>query len=587
MEVPRPEHPRPDFQRSDWINLNGSWQFEIDNQKKGLESGYASGKDLMGTIVVPFPPESKLSGVHELNFMESVWYRRKVKIPPDWHDARLILHFGAVDYESWVWVNGMPVCHHKGGYSPFESEITEFVNKAEEAEIVLRVLDDNRTGLQACGKQSTKFESYGCHYTRVTGIWQTVWLERVPSTYINRFRLTPDLGRRRIFLTVNATGRAAPSTLGISVLQGDREISRSRSDLRLPSTSLSIDMAQLKMWSPEDPMLYPIRLELKPQTGESDNVSSYFGMRSFTLEQSRILLNDKPRFLRMILDQGYYPDGIYTAPSDEALRNDILISKEMGFEGARLHQKVFEPRFLYWCDVLGYLVAGEYADWGADIVNPSTHEDIMNEWSEVVQRDFNHPCILMWTPFNERTFEKTDHTVRDFLQKMVRLTRGLDPTRPIIDTSGYIHVETDIYDSHDYEQDPLKFRSHYDRFGRTGLSSDLWRHHEEVSIPYRGQPFIVSEYGGTWWSPDAPEDEKRWGYGQKPSSSEEFLKRYRALTDGLLMNPRVSGFAYTQLYDVEQEVNGLHTYDRRPKFDPQIIREVNSRKAAIEGVSVS
>lgn len=582
MEVPRPEHPRPDFQRSDWINLNGPWQFEIDGDGRGIDSGYKSGRDLSGRILVPFPPESRLSGVGKLDFMESVWYGRKVRIPERWNDSRVLLHFGAVDYESWVWVNGTLAGRHRGGYSSFEFDVTDALRCGEEAEIVVHALDDNRTGLQACGKQSTILESHGCHYTRVTGIWQTVWLERVPHTYVNHLSLVPNHADGRVFITANLAGAPARGALEVEISQGDQEIAESRAELKRPSVFLSAEIASPRLWSPEDPQLYAVTLTLNLENGAGDSVSSYFGIRSFDLRQSGTWLNGKPRFLRMVLDQGYYPDGVYTAPSDEALRRDILISKEMGFEGARLHQKVFEPRFLYWCDVLGYLVAGEYGDWGADLTNPTTHAAIMNEWAEVVRRDLNHPCLIMWTPFNERAFEKGDTTVREFLRNMTRLTRALDPTRPVIDTSGYIHVETDIYDVHDYEQDPEEFKSHYERFGQTGLPSDLWQHHKDESVPYQGQPFIVSEYGGTWWNIDEPDDEKKWGYGARPSSPDEFLRRYRALTDALLDNPRISGFVYTQLYDVEQEVNGLHTYDRRPKFEPGTIRQVNSRRAAME-----
>ena len=582
MEVPRPEHPRPDFQRSGWINLNGPWQFEIDRERKGMEHGYTSGSNLTKRITIPFPPESRLSGVGERDFMESVWYRRKVKIPGEWRDSRTMLHFGAVDYESWAWVNGIPVGHHKGGYSSFEYDITTAVRETEEAEIVVRVLDDNRTGLQACGKQSTEPESYGCHYTRVTGIWQTVWLEKVPTTYISHFRVAPDPASGRAFIAVNLGGPPASGTLGVTVSRDGNEIAKSEVELGMPSTCLSVGIPGPNMWSPEDPQLYGMKLELSMRDGESDSVSSYFGIRSFELRGSKILLNGRPRFLRLVLDQGYYPDGIYTAPSDDALRNDILISKEMGFDGARLHQKVFEPRLLHWCDVLGYLVAGEYGDWGAEIENPSTHESIMNEWTEVVLRDINHPSIVIWTPFNERALGKAEGTVRDFLRDMVRLTRALDHTRPVIDTSGHMHVETDIYDIHDYEQDPKEFRSHYERFGQTGIPSDLRRPEGDESVPYQGQPFIVSEYGGTWWNPDAPADGRSWGYGERPASAEAFVERYRALTDVILSNPRASGFCYTQLCDVEQEVNGLLTYERRPKFSTKSIREVNSQRAAIE-----
>lgn len=583
MEIPRPEHPRPDFQRSNWLNLNGPWQFEIDQACSGAERGFTSGREFSKEIIVPFPPESILSGIHELDFMRSVWYRRRVRLSGSRNAGRCLLRFGAVDYEADVWVNGHQVGHHKGGYTPFAFDITEVIGNEDEAEIVVHALDDNRTGLQPCGKQSTKYESWGCHYTRVTGIWQTVWIEEVPKTYINHFRIISNAGTDHARLEVEFAGNVAGGQIHAFALADGKEVASSQGPATFPSTSLRLEIPGPRTWNPEDPQLYGLRLELELHDGEKDVVQSHFGIRTVGIRGDRIFLNGDQRFLRMVLDQGYYPDGIYTAPSDEALRRDIKISKEMGFDGARLHQKVFEPRFLYWCDMLGYLVAGEYGDWGADLGNSTAREAIISEWPAVVRRDLNHPSLILWTPLNERAFEEGDAVVPGFLRQMAELTHALDPTRPVIDTSGYIHVQSDVHDVHDYEQDPKEFGAHFDKFGKTGSYSDLQQHYKEQGDPYRGQPFMVSEYGGTWWSPDAQEDETRWGYGSRPGSRSEFIERYRALTGVLLSNPRVSGFAYTQLYDVEQEVNGLYTYDRKAKFETGVIREINRRRAAVEG----
>jgi beta-galactosidase/beta-glucuronidase len=582
MEVPRPEYPRPDFRRSDWLNLNGPWQFEIDQACSGVERGFTSGKEFSKEIIVPFPPESRLSGIHELDFIRCIWYRRRAKLQDSHQASRCLLRFGAVDYEADAWVNGHWVGHHKGGYTPFAFDITGAVGHEDEAEVVVRAFDDNRTGLQPCGKQSTKFESWGCHYTRVTGIWQTVWVEQVPRTYINHFRIISDAGTDHARLNVEFGGDVTEGQIHASVLADDKEVARSESPVAFPWTSLRLVIPKPRTWNPEDPQLYGLLLELRLDDGERDVIQSYFGFRTIGISGDRIILNGRKRFLRMVLDQGYYPDGIYTAPSDDALRRDIVISKEMGFDGARLHQKVFEPRFLYWCDVLGYLVAGEYGDWGAEQGSTAAREAIISEWPEAVRRDLNHPSLILWTPFNERAFEEGDVIMPGLLRQLAELTHDLDPTRPVIDTSGHIHVQSDIYDVHDYEQDPKEFRAHFERFGKTGSYSDLQQHYKEQSDPYRGQPFMVSEYGGTWWSPEAQEDEKLWGYGSRPKSSTEFIERYRALTESLLSNPRISGFAYTQLYDVEQEVNGLYTYDRKAKFDAKIIREINTQRAAVE-----
>jgi len=582
MEIPRPEHPRPDFERPNWLNLNGTWQFEIDRSCSGIERGYQSGKDLTQRIVVPFPPESQLSGIRGLDFMNCVWYRRKVAIPASWKGKRALVRFGAVDYETRVWVNGREVGRHIGGYTPFALDATRAIGDRGEAEIVVQALDDNRTGRQPCGKQSPKYESYGCVYTRVTGIWQTVWMEAVPNTYVEHLRVDSSLGSSVVRISVGLAGKVAEGTLRATVSKDGSEVAESKAEAVFPITMVAVDIPNRQAWSPEDPQLYDLSLELAFANEEVDAVRSYLGIRDIKVRGKKILLNGKKRFLRMVLDQGYYPDGIYTAPDDGALRRDILLSKEMGFDGARLHQKVFEPRFLYWSDVLGYLVAGEYADWGANLKDPSAREAIAHEWVEVVRRDVNHPALIFWTPFNERRFEIGDVDVIEFLRKMTRLTRTIDPSRPVIDTSGYVHVDTDIYDLHDYEQDPGKFASHYEKFGRTGSDGDLWGHFKDESSPYLGQPVMISEYGGTWWNPGAPADEKSWGYGARPLTENEFLERYRALTETLLRNPMISAFAYTQLYDIEQEVNGLHTYDRRPKFDPRTIRSINRQEASIE-----
>jgi len=335
-------------------------------------------------------------------------------------------------------------------------------------------------------------------------------------------------------------------------------------------------------WSPEDPVLYDLRFRLTGGDGVVDRVSSYLGLREVHIVGNKILFNNKTRFLRLVLDKGYYPDGIYTAPSDEALRKDIEISKEMGFDGARLHQKVFEPRFLYWADKLGYPVTGEFADWGVELSKDKAKGAFLDEWVEVLQRDINHPSIIIWTPLNERVFIEGDRSI-EFLENMFNVTKFIDPSRPVIDTSGYTHVKTEIYDIHDYEQDIEKFLSHYEISTLDYDTAFKWRKFQnyQQNIPYTGSPIFVSEYGGIWWHPEKKE-EKSWGYGEKPKSFQEFTDRYMSLTNILLSNSNICGFCYTQLYDIEQETNGLYSYDRKRKINPEIIFKINQQKSAIE-----
>lgn len=587
MSIPRPEHPRPDFERIRWMNLNGEWQFEVDNGRNGLEKGWSSGKDFSRKIIVPFPPESELSGIGEKDFMESVWYRRFFRVPEKLLSGRVLLHFGAVDYETTVWVNGLMAGSHRGGYTPFTFDITGLLKDGDN-ELVVWASDNCRSGLQPTGKQSHRLKSYGCLYTRVTGIWQTVWLEFVPHQYVRYFRIfsEPNTGSITVEIHVGGKGKYSVSA---HLYDGNNVVAESNISSSKPTSYIHMKIMDLRLWSPEDPYLYKMALMLTSPDGSIDEVHSYIGLREIHVSENRILLNNKVRFLRLVLDQGYYPGGIYTAPSDEALRRDIEIARDMGFDGARLHQKVFEPRFLYWADKLGYLVAGEFPDWGVDLTNPLAREALLDEWVEVLRRDINHPSIIIWTPFNER--HVSDKAQADFIRRVVHITKIIDPSRLIIDCSGWTHVseEIDIYDVHDYTQNPEVFKARYeDLCKRVSEPIDL-RGSIEFKLPYflrntpyRGQPFIVSEYGGTWWNPAETELGESWGYGERPKTLEEFVSRYRALTESLLFNHNISGFCYTQLYDIEQETNGLYTYDRRPKVDPRIIWSVNKQRASIE-----
>ncbi len=575
MDVPRPEYPRPQWARGEWVNLNGEWEF-------GEDVGGAGASSCRTTILVPFAPESRLSGIGKTEFMPCVWYRRQFGVPAGWEGKRVWLHFGAVDYEATVWVNGVKVGSHRGGYTPFRFDITSAL-RADENELVVRAVDDTRNPLQPSGKQSDKLESYGCLYTRTTGIWQTVWLEATAQAYLDRARMIPDLDGGRLLLQVWVGGASAGLQVSAIARAEGAVVGSAEASADGGFATLCLDIESPRAWSPENPFLYDLEVMLGRRqapalrAGEPavDRVESYFGLRKVHLETPAIHLNNRPVFQRLVLDQGYYSDGIYTAPSDEALRRDIELSKAMGFNGARLHQKVFEPRYLYWADKLGYLCWGEFGDWGLDKSHPEALESMLPQWMEAVERDYNHPSIVGWCPFNETTKEQRP----ELLRQVRAVTKAIDPTRPVIDASGYVHVETDVDDCHDYTQDPTEFAEHYGAFAAGGQP---WRNHPEFDAPYGGQPFFVSEYGGIWWNPGQA-DEKAWGYGDRPKSEAEFLARYRGLTETLLFHPRMCGFCYTQLYDIEQEVDGLYTYDRRAKFDPKVIRAINEQRAAIEG----
>ena len=578
----RPEHPKPQFQRDAWLNLNGKWSFAFDFDSSGDDKGWPKDPSaLKDTINVPFCPESRLSGVEYTDFIPAVWYHRQFAVPEDWDGSRVFLHFGAVDYDCRAWVNGAFAGTHLGGASSFSFDITDLLQSGENS-LVICVRDDTRSGLQPRGKQCPETKSRGCLYTRTTGIWQTVWLEARPQTYLETVRIVPDLDNGRFVLTPIAPGGERLEFSATALADGE-EIASIRSPL-VNGAAISLDLKDARPWSLSDPFLYELRFELLENGRAVDTVHSYAGLRRFHIEGNRFYLNNEPIFLRLVLDQGFYPDGIWTAPSDEELRKDIARAKAVGFNGARLHQKVFEERFHYWADRLGYLTWGEYCDWGMDFTKPEAVANQQREWGEVVMRDLNHPSIVAWTPFNETAgaAQADLETYRRAAQETVDLTRSLDPTRPVNDASGYVHVDTDIYTVHDYEQSVEEFRSHYTRV-QPGSGEVLDHCCPTLSVAYTGQPFVVDEYGGTWWAEQCDRDDA-WGYGERPESIEDVYTRIEGLTSVLLDHPHIAGFCYTQITDVEQEQNGIYTYDRRLKFDAERLRRAfGARASSVSG----
>ena len=567
--LPRPEHPQPQMERSAWRSLNGAWQFAFDFGRSGLDRHFERRDALDTTITVPFCPESVLSGVHYTDFIPAVWYARAFTLTPEELSGRVLLHFGAVDYEAHVFVNGEPAGTHRGGYTSFCFDITDLC-RAGENRLSVYAEDDNRSGKQPHGKQCESFDSQGCDYTRTTGIWQTVWLEFVPETYIQSVQYYSNITEGTLLVQAKLCGAG---TFTVKASFEGRPCGEASARAENGFAAVTLPLSELHLWDVGRGNLYDLTL-----TFGGDSVKSYAGMREVRIEGRSVLLNGRPVFQRLVLDQGFYPDGIYTAPDESALVRDIELSLAAGFNGARLHQKVFEPRFLYHCDRLGYLAWGEMANWGLDYSDPAALEAFLGEWLDAVDRDFNHPSIFGWCPFNE-TWDREGRRQLDSLLAMVyRVTKQLDPTRPCIDTSGNFHVVTDIYDVHDYEQDPASFAAHYEAFRTGGAFYDA----QAARQQYDGKkPMFVSEYGGIKWNPQGDVD-KAWGYGDGPATEEAFIERYRGLTEALLSNPNMFGFCYTQLYDVEQETNGLYTYSREPKFDMAVFHAINTQPAACE-----
>lgn len=566
------------FKRDNWQNLNGEWLFHIDQigpAEKEMIEPFATAPYTQ-KIIVPFCPQSKLSGIENKDFMRSVWYKRSITVTEEQLKGRILLHFGAVDYEATVYINGEIIGNHFGGYSSFEFDITDNVRVGEnDLTVNARDVMENIPRGKQC---PDSYNPYGCLYTRTTGIWQTVWLEFAPEGYIKTAKYYPDIEESAfdIELTLSLGGKLTVEALyeGKNVGGCTKEIKGRYARFRLP-------LKEKHLWEVGNGRLYDLKFTLETEYG-TDVLYSYAGLREVRIDGFKVLINGKSVFQRTVLDQGYYPDGIYTAPSDEDLKRDIEMSMKIGLNGARLHEKIFEPRFLYHCDKAGYLVWGEHANWGLIMETAQGFLNFLPEWSEAVERDFNHPAIIGWCPLNE-TWNEIGKTARRTISAIYKETKRLDPTRPVIDTSGFCHVMTDIYDQHDYQQNTEKFRESYIGYNGKQDSFKFDDSQKQKYIP--DLPLYISEFGGLKWVPESKKTEvpeNAWGCGA-PETGEDFFTRYEEFVAAMLEAPNIMGFCYTQLYDVEQEVNGLYTYSREKKFDDYSrITAANTKKAAIE-----
>ena len=588
-QIPRAEYPRPQFERAEWQNLNGEWSYTLDPVKTGWERGLKDSKGFDGRITVPFAPESKLSGVEHTEFIPCIWYQREISIPAEWEGKDILLNFGAVYYESEVYVDGKFVNRHFGGSDSFSVDITAFVKPGSKHSLVVNAKSDLRSRMQSAGKQSLRQGPFECMYTRTTGIWQTVWLEAVAPSGIGRVKISTDIDRSVVAMEFTMRRNAAGNVLTINV-KDEGKVVASDSGPVASGSVVMLPIKKAKLWSPESPFLYDVEFELKDATGKViDRATSYFGMRKIHTDGNKIYLNNEPYYQRLVLDQGFYPDGVWTAPSDEALRHDIEMSKEAGFNGARLHQKVFEERFHYWADKLGYLTWGEAPSWGLDANDVEAARNFLMEWRNLVVRDMNHPSIVTWTPFNEEFWPDETQYPR-FVTDIYTITKQLDPSRPVNTVSGGQHIVTDIWTEHHYEQNPDKLRDIIYNKGNMFVRghSVQARHRGNVgynrpvlndpySFPtYKGDiPYILDEFGGIKCMEANPAKDGAWGYGDAAQTKEDFYKRLEAQVRGLIeMSDKMWGYCYTQLTDVMQEQNGIYYYDRGVKYDMERVRKI-------------
>lgn len=566
--IPRSEYPRPELRRSEntRLCLNGRWFFEIDGEDTGLSRSLYEKDSYDSEITVPFVPESRLSGIYNTDYMKRVWYTRTFTLPNSFDTARgrVLFHIGAADYECRVYINGVAAGEHRGGYTPMCFDITALLKQGENR-VNITVYDDTQNPLQPSGKQVSAPEPHGCFYTRCTGIWQSVWLEYVPKNYITHVKILPDVKNCRAQAEVSLCG---DGEVRAQVMFEGKTVSQTSAVSLDGKAHLTLCIPSPILWDIGQGNLYDVRLDF----GE-DSATAYFGMRTVEVSGNKILLNGRELFMRLVLDQGYFPDGIYTAASTEDFRRDIELSMAAGFNGARMHMKIFEPAFIYEADRAGYLLWGEYPNWGLDISHPQAGDAMLPEWREELCRDVNHPSIIGWCPFNEAW--PGNNT--EIIEKAVRIAKEYDPSRLVIDSSGWVHsVKGDIYDVHDYEQNPAVFASHYKPLVCGG---EVFTNGTEGDIGYDGTlPYFVSEFGGAFFDIDSvyknsgQESGTPWGYGEAPADAEAFLSRLSALCSVLRENPAVCGFCYTQLTDVMQEMNGLYSYDRRAKFPADRLR---------------
>lgn len=581
--LPRPEYPRPDFVRSDWINLNGEWEFAFDDTGRGFQLGWKDGRPLPGRIIVPFPYQCELSGINDKGVHEIVWYARSFQFIEEWKDCDLLLHFGAVDYSCTVFVNGEEVGSNHGGHVPFSFDIAPYCQIGENR-LTLRV-EDRKDPFQPRGKQSSTGLPYGIDYYCTTGIWQTVWLEPVSKIRIESLRITPIVNERAFELKIYLHGPSADWTVEAEVLDEGKPCAVVTRQICSATARLFIRIPDATLWHPDHPKLYDLKVRLSRNGQLIDEIDSYVGLRSIELMDGKFCLNGEPIYLKMVLDQGYWPESYMAAPSDEAIKADIEWTKRYGYNGARKHQKIEDPRYLYWCDRMGMLVWGEMAN--ARAWSTSTEEMLMAEWSRAVQRDYNHPCIVAWVPVNESMGFmglETDHPGQyAFVERIVKSTRIQDTMRPVIDNDGWEHTDvSDIIAIHDYTQTAEGLRERYRETLKGGpLPRTTWIPSKRTfarGSKHWGQPVMLTEVGGFLSiPPDVPLEQLDSLYGDygTVSSNDELLVRYRDLMSGIASLPFVSGFCYTQLVDIEQEMNGLLTYDRRPKIDPEAIRAIH------------
>lgn len=573
-------YPRPQLVRDNWLSLNGKWKFAFDdnNEFPTLSDEIPWSSEIM----VPFPPESDASGVGDRGYHYACWYEREFIVEENFsrESERVLLHFGAVDYHAKVWVNGHLVAEHIGGHTPFSADITPALGDKKTHTLTLYAEDDPHDLAKPRGKQDWQLLPHSIWYPRTTGIWQTVWLEVVATTYIQKIRWTPNFDGFEIGCETTITGDLkADFTVEVKISHKGKLLADDHYKIigheaarKISLSDPGIDDSRNELlWSPERSTLLDAELILLRDGEVIDKVCSYTALRSAHINRDRFMLNGRPYFLRLVLDQGYWPDTLLTPPSDEALRRDVELAKAMGFNGVRKHQKIEDPRYLYWADKLGLLVWEEMPS--AYRFTPTAVKRLVHEWEEVIDRDYSHPCIIVWVPFNESWGVPNLTSIqahRNAVEALYHLTRTFDSTRPVIGNDGWEASATDLIGIHDYDANPQSIAARYG----SSVQQELFDRRRPGGriltldgYPHRGQPIVLTEFGGIAYAKTRHSDEGRemWGYS-KAASDQDFFNRYKQLLEVVNETPMFSGFCYTQFADTFQEANGLLFADRTPKL---------------------
>lgn len=580
------DYPRPQLMRKEWKNLNGTWNFAFDDENIGESQKWFVSFPQEKEIKVPFTYETKLSGIGDETRHDHVWYERKVTIQKEELEGkRQLLHLEGCDFLTRVWVNGQMAGTHKGGYARFSFDITSLLKEGENS-IVVKA-EDSFDMEQPRGKQRWMKDNFGCWYIQTTGIWKTVWMETVPKAYVSGLKLTPVLSEGALEVEMDVASISGDDSLMAEFIVSfqDKEIYRGCGSVKNGYIITKLDVRdkdayewEIKTWSPEEPNLYDIEIHILKAQKVIDTVYSYFGMREIRIDGSNVLLNGAPLYQRLILDQGYWRDSHLTPPSEEALVEDIDKIMALGYNGLRKHQKTEDERFLYWCDVKGMLVWSEMA--AAYRYSDYAVEEFTKEWMEIVRQNYSHPCIITWTPFNESWGIKQVEIRKEeqhFTEAIYYLTKSFDRFRPVIVNDGWEHTVSDIITLHDYEEDGAIFKQRYLNCKEDILTSRVYHNGSKSAMAdgytYKGQPVIISEFGGIAFN----NDDSGWGYGNKVNTEEEFIRRFDNITTAIKEVPYVCGYCYTQVSDVQQEINGLMDIDRNFKVNADKIKEINER----------